>query len=336
MRAMHGVRAFRLLSVFGAFVVFATAANADTSSERPGSILIFPKVVRTSTRDTVIQITNTGNLVNELRCFYLDGDTCGGVDFDLTLTKQQPIHWRVSTGRAVNPLDPFNTDGSGLDPGLIPPVGPDFAGALVCVEAADGVPTAQNKIKGEAALQDVSGSATANDSKYNAVAISGVTVANDAAPNDLALGTEYGECSTVHQLDVKTGVPAGDLALGSTGSVVTNVTVVPCDLDFRRNRQTNVTINARAWTETEEEFSPDVPAISCWGTFEVDLSGLLPQTPFATVEYTSDRPVVMVAEEFVTDSNPIAGPSTASAARNVHLRADATEPSVIKLPNLPQ
>ncbi|HYD46905.1 MAG TPA: hypothetical protein VEB21_01090, partial [Terriglobales bacterium] len=248
MRAMHGVRAFRLLGVFAAFAALASVANADTSSERPGSILIFPKVVTTGTRDTVIQITNTGNMVNEVTCFYVDGESCVITDFFLTLTRQQPIHWRVSTGRPVNPLDGFGTDGAGLDPGLIPGLGAGFAGGLVCLETDDGAPVAQNKLKGEAGLQDLSASPTANDSKYNAIALSA-----NAAPDDddnLELDdAEYSRCATTHRLDVMTEVADGDPILGEDSTVTTNVTVLPCDLDFRRANTPEVTISQFAWNE---------------------------------------------------------------------------------------
>ena len=153
MRTNQSVRAGGLLGALAACMVLGGAAQAQVATERPGSILVFPKVVRDAERDTIIHITNTGNMVNNLRCFYVTGNTCRCTDFEVSLTRQQPTHWRASTGRFVTLSDPFGSDGAGLDPGLIPPVPMDFEGALVCAEVnSDGMPVAQNKLKGEASI----------------------------------------------------------------------------------------------------------------------------------------------------------------------------------------
>jgi len=72
----------RRVSLFAAgavMAVFATrVARADMASDRPGAVLIAPKiVVDTSGRfgpktDTEIQLTNTSNSVVGVRCFYVD------------------------------------------------------------------------------------------------------------------------------------------------------------------------------------------------------------------------------------------------------------------------
>src|SRR4029077_9297661 len=109
-------------------------------------------------------------------------------DFSLTLTRQQPTHWAVSLGRAVNPLD----SEQGLDPGLIPPVGPSFTGFLTCVQTdVGGTPVGGNALKGEATIGVIGGPGEVNNvSKYNAIAIPAVgTVGSD---NVLSLdGIEY-------------------------------------------------------------------------------------------------------------------------------------------------
>jgi len=329
---MHGVRAFRLLGVMAAVMAFATAAHADNSVERPGSILIFPKVVRNATRDTVIQITNTGNMLNEVSCFYVTAGSCAVTDFTLTLTRQQPIHWRAGTGRTVDLLDDFASDGSGLDPGPIPAVSSTFEGGLICVETDDGVPVAQNKLKGEAGIQDISGSTTTNDSKYNAIALSGSSAlagGNDGDGNLELDGTEYGQCATVHRLDVITGGPGGDPVLGAASATSTNVTVIPCDLDFLRRTTPTVNLLQNAWNEFEVLGSGPDRSFTCWDSFTVDTTVLNAQTPFATVEFTTSRPVAMVAEQFTTDTS--GAPLTSSAARNVHYQPGSVADSTIRL-----
>src|SRR6266404_6040662 len=116
-----------------AIMITASAASADVTTERTGSILILPKIVADGTRDTVIQITNTSNSLVHAHCFYLNGAPVNGpgtpslwqeTDFFIWLTRQQPTHWIASRGRTVNPNDPPGSDGAGLDPGLVPPTAP--------------------------------------------------------------------------------------------------------------------------------------------------------------------------------------------------------------------
>lgn len=162
-------------------------AQAQVTTERSSSILVFPKVISDGTRDTVIQITNTSNSMVHAHCFYVNGaltfpDLPPGpinpplwteIDFDIWLTKQQPTHWVVSKGRLVNAADypcsntaqkngaatpgGFPGDGfygcndAGLDPGRVPPVVEYFTGELKCIEVdPSGAPLSGNHLKGEA------------------------------------------------------------------------------------------------------------------------------------------------------------------------------------------
>ena len=170
-----------------ALVVLAVGgAQAAVTTERSASILVFPKVISNGTRDTIFQITNTGNSMVHAHCFYVNGaptlpdfpachnvppGQCANpplwteVDFDIWLTAQQPTHWDVRLGRLVDPTDErctngntntppfFGCNGAGLDPGLVPPVVEFFTGELKCIEvAADGTPVSGNHLKGEATL----------------------------------------------------------------------------------------------------------------------------------------------------------------------------------------
>jgi hypothetical protein len=117
--------------------LWGTRAGADVTSDRPGSVVIWPKVIADGTRDTLITLTNTRNEQAYAHCEYingigicrLSGQYCtlpteaaapdalpcpGGVtdvcdlnwqaeNFDVILTHQQPTIWRVSTGRVDDP-----------------------------------------------------------------------------------------------------------------------------------------------------------------------------------------------------------------------------------------
>ena len=150
-------------------------AQAQVTTDRSASIVVFPKVISDGTRDTIIQITNTSNSMVHAHCFYvnaaptdltfppgpLNPPLWSEVDFSIWLTKQQPTHWVVSEGRLVDPTDqpcdnnpPFYAcNGAGTDPGLVPPVQEFFTGELKCIETdASGAPVSGNHLKGEATL----------------------------------------------------------------------------------------------------------------------------------------------------------------------------------------
>ena len=282
------------------------AALAATTTDRPGSILIFPKVVTTGTRDTVIQVTNTGNMPGDVRCFYLDGQTCLETDFDLSLTRQQPTVWDAEAGRRVDPRD----SEAGLDPGLVPPLPANYQGALVCVEVdTSDMPMIRNQLKGEATITDRSGTFSQNSvSKYNAVAVQGITSSGD--PNTLTLDNkEYSACPASLVVDFnRTGqdgvvqglgnggrciggvnpgagcnnntqcpgnpgipIPAGTCSnAAGTSNALTRVTVVPCNLDFSTVTRTNVTLELLRSDETEVTLSGGIPQFACWASFLID------------------------------------------------------------------
>jgi hypothetical protein len=126
-------------AVLAAMALGATQAGADSISDRPGSVVIWPKVIADGTRDTLIALTNTKNTTAYAYCEYVVGtgtcllttDYCsvnsdcpeinppngpanpcvitwGTRDFSVILTKQQPTIWRVSTGRVENLFLPDN------------------------------------------------------------------------------------------------------------------------------------------------------------------------------------------------------------------------------------
>ncbi len=208
--------------------VMATTASADVTTERGASILVFPKVIVNATYNTTIQIANISNDVVYARCFYVDARLSNPslpesplnprqwieTDFQIRLTRQQPTHWDALRGRPVNPLDSpcsggptcipvdstsIELNGTGIDPGAVPPVAPGFEGELKCVEVdASGTPLGGNHLKGEATIVGGNpGPAGANSnlrdvSKYNAIGIEGTQLVG-ATGNDLQLNNISGE-----------------------------------------------------------------------------------------------------------------------------------------------
>jgi hypothetical protein len=223
-----------LCGVAVALGVLAGSARADVVTEKSASILAFPKVIANTDRDTIIQISNTSNSMVHARCFYVDAQlpsfctredprvgctpTWQETDFSIWLTRQQPTHWVVSSGRPVDPSDDYCSalaptdlasgatssptydwlayeqclNGAGFDPGAVPPVTSGFQGELKCVEVDfSGAPIGGNHLKGEATLIT---KADGDVSKYNAIGIQGTEFVG-ATGNVLLLNNPRGETS---------------------------------------------------------------------------------------------------------------------------------------------
>ena len=76
MRMMKGNRALWSLgaTAIGVCILtgIASADVNDVSTERSGSIIVFPKVVWDGTRDTVVKINNISNQLVQAHCFYVN------------------------------------------------------------------------------------------------------------------------------------------------------------------------------------------------------------------------------------------------------------------------
>ncbi len=361
----------------------AATASADVTTERGASILVFPKVISDGIFDTVIQITNTSNDVVFARCFYVNGQLadptraehpvlnpplCTEVDFNIRLTRQQPTHWIVSRGRPVNPSDTcapgsvptcvvppgVDVNGTGIDPGAIPPVGDNFKGELKCVEVdASGSPLGGNHLKGEATIKGAPVGAPAGNSvdvsKYNAIGIRGTELAG-AAGNALFLnnvtgvgGGMYDACP--ERLIVNhfaEGVQ--DPVAGEGSAVQTFMTFVPCAEDFENQIPATVTLQFRVTNEFETPFSTST-SITCWkdirlsdigntNIFDASVLGSTVATSDITPADIDDGGVLAVLEEWRSDG---AG-NFARSAVNVHTEGnrffgeDGTEFDRIILP----
>ncbi|HUI24628.1 MAG TPA: hypothetical protein VL403_00990, partial [Candidatus Kryptonia bacterium] len=281
--------------------MLAASARADVVTEKTASIIDFPKVIFNSGEDTIIQITSSSPNMLHAHCFYVDArlpDNCpqenalvGCVpiwqetDFTIWLTRQQPTHWKASTGRPVDPTDDFSfgDNGAGIDPGAVPPLTTGFQGELLCVETDPfGNPIDGNHLYGEATLLT-----TANNdvSKYNAVGIQSTVAANATCPDDqgrciLLLNNPRGESSGEYNACPETLV-LSHLAEGATDPVLqefnrqnstigisNELTLVPCSKDFENQQAGTVTVQFAIYNEFEERFSAST-TITCWRNIEL-------------------------------------------------------------------
>ncbi|MGD9762970.1 MAG: hypothetical protein AB7V27_04565 [Candidatus Binatia bacterium] len=299
---------------------------AYVSSDKPGSVAIWPKVIADGTRDTLITLTNVRNEMAHAHCEYVQalafcattGEFCtpgaqpftpgacdevpGNVcvpqwqsaDFDITLTRQQPTMWRVSTGRRFDPtlfgnacVGIIGTPPSQACPGLFPisvPPAPDqpFRGELKCIQVGeDGSPVAANALKGEAMIEYVDPS-TNQISKYNSINVEGIS----PSPIDGLIrlnGIEYAACPEAidlsHYATGREDLVAADLGAACAGSncaVHTEITLVPCRQDFfifdnpdpGANSGTRVSTTIVYHDEFESPTSASAP-FQCWANFDL-------------------------------------------------------------------
>jgi len=192
---MRGLKRIPWLSGLGALAFLAVAGNmvrAEVTTDKAGSILVFPKVIADGTRDTLIQIVNTDTKVNQVHCFYVNASgacnsnvavscqldsecqavsgnpndfcdrDCIPSNFDIFLTAGQPTVWRVSTGRLSTPLDPrcqlgqpcSCTQGTGLASNMQSCPGTDPG---LATNSAPGVPPVVGGFSGELKCVSVGG-----------------------------------------------------------------------------------------------------------------------------------------------------------------------------------
>ena len=345
--------------------VVASSARADVTTENGASILVFPKVRADGTFDTIVQIANTGNSMVHARCYYVnatlfstltntpcfvESNTCvpswTETDFNIWLTKQQPTHWLVSEGRTFDPFDGFGNDGSGLDPGAIPPMF-DFQGELKCIEVDETeAPITGNHLKGEATLKGVRDTGFQGEettvfgdvSKYNAIGIVGNPDAQPTNPLQLD-GNVYNACPSKLILNHSATLDSDPVVSESTnlGSVTfTELTLVPCSEDFENQKATTITVQFLVFNEFEERFSAST-TLTCYLNQELTFfdspttydksvfSEPVLGTDVAQTEITPvisndgvQRAVIGVAERVVVVEEPVSEGFAARAAYNLH------------------
>jgi len=337
MRLLHPLLAVALA------LTLPAVGRAEVTTDQPGAVLVFPKIVVDTTRDTIIQISNAGGTPVRARCLYtrpsIDEESRPvwiTVDFQIQLTALQPTLWLASSGRPVNPPDRPPE----LDPGPVPPLEPGFIGELRCftVNAAEQ-PISRNVLTGNATIVDRT---TREARRYQAIAIQGFPKNNN--DNTLQLNNvEYSTCPRVlllnHFFD-----DALDPVLGSP--LRNNVTFVPCSVDYERNVPGIAALQFDVVNEFEQRLSAslpvrcfadlrlsqiDSPANPARSIFNIALQGtLVGQTrirPVPDADIEHGHGVLAIAEEF--HDFPSGG-----AAINLQLIPGNLQGDVIVLPNI--
>ncbi len=301
------------LGVLLAGLVTAPGARADVTSDESGTLLIYPKVVSDGARDTLIQMSNRTNSVVMVHCFYInasgscsatvdqsceiDADCptsetcirqCNATNFELVLTAQQPVQWRVSTGRLTTipsaPCRPGQTcqctvdssSGQLVCPGMligqnnasfVPPVGMDFVGELKCYQInADGDPLPGNALKGTATIQDLG---TGQISEYNALAVAANADPVNGLNSDGELrlnfsGSGAGELNYCPQSLVFTANADGVVDSFTGATITTELTLVPCSELLEEDVPAPVRLRFVGYNEFEQSLSIEAFSFECF------------------------------------------------------------------------
>jgi len=327
-------------------------AQAQVSSERGASVVVFPKVIVEGSRDTLVQLVNGANTTTHAYCWYTDAQPVhpglppGPLnpprwqvsDFRVVLTHDQPTSFVASRGRLADPLDePCATNGdldcygAGFDPGRVPALPFGFTGELRCVETdAAGFPLSGNHLTGEATLIDA---LTGDASKYSAIGIAGLDT-NDSDPV-LRLGEEYTACPQDLVLDhALEGVE--DEQLGAGSAVDTELTLVACSSDLESLITPFLVISLQATSELGVQTTA-FATVPGWGNLRFsDISPTLTAESLGAgtgqsrlqVTAQSTAGVLGIAEEI----HRAADGRSATAAVNVHTEGVRAAVDLITLP----
>jgi hypothetical protein len=226
-----------LLSALAALLVLAASvarcpAQADrtvANASKKGSLLIWP-LVKATPADTVVKLNNEYYLGVKVRCAYRTPFPARHVDWVFELGPNQPLAWRVSTGRGP--------DGKALpqagDPPPALPAGTSATLACWAVDDAGLQQLAWNWLTGDAVV----GEGGARHWQYSAWRF-----AVNAATTGAAAGTagrirltgdsgNYDTCPGSVSFDVakQTPTPSGAFAPGTANN---RLTLVPCAMDLR-------------------------------------------------------------------------------------------------------
>lgn len=338
-------RALPPTAVLAVLLLLSTlSAQAEVSTDQPGAILVFPKLVSNADQDTIIQITNATGFRVFARCFFIDGrpdpisqePTWLVTDFQTTLTRLQPTVWIAGQGLPAVPIDGRPDD---LYPGPIPPVSVGFIGSLRCIVVDESErPIPRNALIGEATIVTRS---TGLTRKYRALGIPGLP-GNDGDNTLLLNDVEYSTCPRVVVMnhffddvpDPITSVP-----------IHSRLIVVPCSLDLETSQPGVSRLQFEVYNEFEQRLSTalTVPCFEDIALSAIDnasnpsLSIFNFATQGTVVGQSRIRPVVdadtehghgafIIAEEFRTDGS-------SEEALNVHFVGGNLQADVMILPD---
>lgn len=122
------------------------------AQNQPSAFLAYPLVTTANGADTFIELLNMTDAPVTVKCIFVNGSNCRGLNYFITLTALQPTSWLASTGK--------NSDGIRISPPF------QGEGELKCfVQPRSTALSAHNAIQGRALVNEPGGSTIG----YNAI-----------------------------------------------------------------------------------------------------------------------------------------------------------------------
>lgn len=193
----------------------------------PSAMLIYPLVQASATQDTRIELLNLTASTVSVQCFYVRSVTCSEVDFFVTLTANQPVAWKASTGAG----------GSGRR--LAPPFLGE--GELKCVVLPRSPDlSAHNALQGRALVSDSAGQTIG----YSAIAFRRLSPGDFTGIVSLD-GVTYEQCPDRLHFNVLASQTGSD----------SEIVLVPCEQDLLNQVASSTTVQFAVINELEQQFS---------------------------------------------------------------------------------
>ena len=230
---MLTIKKLGLLGVAATALMVCGPAQAETFSDTGAAVLIWPKIVVDDDTDTVVQITNQADIPSAAHCFYVNANSrCSNtglacesssecfedgffgaclpgwleINFDVFLTRDQPLAWSAADGLGNSDLPCPGGIGSvcsGNGGTRVPPVGETpFIGELKCIQSDpitrlpfpcdDAGPTdCRNDLEGSATVETVSVTDGIDPARYNAIGLR--SAGRNNGDNTLVIGGPAGK-----------------------------------------------------------------------------------------------------------------------------------------------
>jgi hypothetical protein len=219
----------------------------------PSALLIYPLVQASATQETLIEMLNLTASTVRVQCFYVRSVTCNEVDFFLTLTANQPIAWKASTGAG----------GSGRR--LAPPFSGE--GELKCVVLPSSPDvSAHNALQGRALVSDAAGQTVG----YSAIAFRRLSSGDFTGVVALD-GVEYEQCPERLHFNVLTSQSGSD----------SEIVLVPCEQDLLNQIASSTTVQFAVISELEQQLS-GATSVRCFDHRRFSALGFLRRSTVGT------------------------------------------------------
>ena len=199
-------------------LAFAAQNVANTSQK--GSLLVFPKIDITGSRDTIVMISNDYSNGVQLQCYWVDKDQ-KWEDFAFRITKKQPVWFSAKSGVGSIGVPPFNF-GTGV-------------GELKCwaVTNNEDAQISWNHLYGTAKVLDFAAGNTYEYNSWNYTARGVARGVQVGTPGDLVLSGVDGDYD---------GCPKYLLANFPAVSTVANPNIVGLEDGFVQFRDVSLTV----------------------------------------------------------------------------------------------